>query len=62
MVGGLHSVCVLLNLAQTMVMPKGIAGLFPEGSQGRTFVLGSGPNLGLLVVLVGRTGEASLSI
>jgi hypothetical protein len=51
-----------LNLAQTMVMPRGIAGLFPEGSQGRIFVLGSDPNLGLLVVLVERTGDASLSI
>ena len=62
MVGGLQSTCVHLNLAQTMVMPRGIPGFFPEGSQGRIFVLGSDPNLGLLVVLVGRTGDASLNI
>jgi len=61
MVGGLQSHCVLPNLTQIMVMPRGMAASFPRRGQGRKFVLGGGSDSGLLVVLLGGCGNASLN-
>jgi hypothetical protein len=60
MVDGLHTVCVLSNLVQLMVVPQGMAGRFPKRGQGRKIHLGGGPDSGPLVALAGRCGDASL--
>jgi hypothetical protein len=45
---------------QMMVMPRGMAEIFPKRRQGRKIDLGGGPDPGLLVALLGQCGDASL--
>jgi hypothetical protein len=61
MVGGLQSVCVLLNLTQMLVMLGGVAGMFSRRGPGPKFVPRGGPDPGLVVVLLVRCGNASLN-
>jgi len=58
MVGGMHRVCVILNLALRKVMPRGMACIFPRRCQGRKFVLGIDSYPGLPVSKLGMCSQA----
>lgn len=60
MVGGLQGVYVILNFAQSVVMPRGMAYIFASRNQGRDFVLGVRPYPGLLVPMLGGHVDTSL--